>query len=266
MGVGTTPAATPAAASPAFTTSSGTPPGHEEEPSRRRRSLMTRAWSSSQPIVSTSHFIRARSLLSRLPWLLNTRRIASRVGISSSRGVKSSRASAGWGLAPRPPATNTRKPRSTLPSSPVRVVPITPMSLNMAWPQSVAHPEKLILNLRGRRCDSGLRTKCRYVASAHGVMSSTSYGHAPARWQPWTLRTVSPHASREVSPTVPRSRISSGTRSSSTKWNCTFWRVVMWPQPREYRSAMSAMRSSWSGSSPPQGTFTRTIWLWPPWR
>ena len=28
---------------------------------------------------------------------------------------------------------------------------MTPTSLNIAWPQSVAQPEKLILNLRGRR-------------------------------------------------------------------------------------------------------------------
>ncbi len=96
------------------------------------------------------------------------------VGSSSSRGVNSSRASAGCGLAPRPPATNTRKPASTVPSSSVRVVPTTPTSLNMAWPQSVAQPEKLILNLRGSRWASGLRRKCWKAASAHGVMSSTS--------------------------------------------------------------------------------------------
>ena len=38
--------------------------------------------------------------------------------------VNSSRASAGCGLAPRPPATNTRKPGSTVPSSSVRVAAI----------------------------------------------------------------------------------------------------------------------------------------------
>jgi hypothetical protein len=61
------------------------------------------------------------------------------------------------------------------------------------------------------------------------------------------LRTVSPQASRVVSPTEASSRMTSGTRSSSTKWNCTFWRVVRWPQPREYSSAMSAIMSSCSG-------------------
>ena len=87
----------------------------------------------------------------------------------SSLEVNSSRASAGCGLAPRPPATNTRKPASTVPSSRVRFTATTPTSLNMAWPQSVAQPEKLILNLRGRRCEIGLRRKCRNVASAHGL-------------------------------------------------------------------------------------------------
>ena len=169
-------------------------------------------------MVSTNHFMRARSLLSRLPWLENTRRIASIVSRSRSRGVNSSRASAGWGLAPRPPATNTRKPGSITgvpaPSSSRRVVAITPTSLNMAWPQSVAQPEKLILNLRGSRWTSGLRRKWSVVAWAHAVMSRTSCGQAPARWQPCTLRLVSPQASRLVIPTVARSRIRSGMRSS----------------------------------------------------
>ncbi len=39
------------------------------------------------------------------------------------------------------------------------------------------------------------------MASAQGLMSSTSKGQAPARWQPITLRTVSPQASRVVRPT-----------------------------------------------------------------
>ena len=148
--------------------------------------------------------------------------MASMVGSSSSRGVKSSRACAGCGLAPRPPAKNTRKPGSTVPSSRGRPTPITPTSLNIAWPQSVAQPEKLILNLRGKRCEYGWRSNQRAVASAHGVMSSFSCGHAPARWQPMTLRTVSPHASRDVSPTDAINRRISGVRSSSTKWNWTF--------------------------------------------
>ncbi len=68
----------------------------------------------------------------------------------------------------------TRNPASTVPLERVRLVAMTPASLNMAWPQSVSHPEKLILNLRGRRWPSGLRRKWRWAASAHCVMSSTS--------------------------------------------------------------------------------------------
>ena len=178
--------------------------------------------------------MRARNLLSRLPVCSNTRRIASNVGMSCSLAVNGSSASAGCGFAPSPPATNTRNPTSVVPvSGLVRWTAITPASLNIAWPQSVSQPEKLILNLRGRRCPSGLRTKCRYAASAQEVMSSSSWGQAPARWQPWTFRTVSPHASRVVSPTRPSTRKTSGMLSSSTKWNWMFWRVVRCPQPRE---------------------------------
>ena len=121
---------------------------------------------------------------------------------------------------------NTLKPASVVPSASVREVATTPTSLNIAWPQSVAQPEKLILNLRGRRCPYGWRSRKSVVALAHGVMSSTSCGHAPARWQPMTLRTVSPHASRDVSPTDAIRRRISGDCSSAMKWNCTFWRVV----------------------------------------
>ena len=232
IGVGTAPSPRPAGASPALSTASGRPPGHVEEATSILRSLKMRAWSSSKPMVSTSHFMRARSLLSRLPKFEKTRRIDSRVAISSSREVNSSRARAGCGLAPRPPAMNTRNPASRVPSATVRVAAITPMSLNIAWPQSVSQPEKLILNLRGMRCAKGLCRKCWKVASAHALMSRTSYGQAPARWQPWTLRTVSPQASREVRPTDAMSHSAAGTRSSWTKWNCTFCRVVRWPQPR----------------------------------
>ena len=47
----------------------------------------------------------------------------------------------------------------SVPSASVRVVATTPTSLNIAWPQSVAQPEKLILNLRGRRCAYGWRSR-----------------------------------------------------------------------------------------------------------
>ena len=46
---------------------------------------------------------------------------------------------------------NTLKPASVVPSGSVRVVATTPTSLNIAWPQSVAQPEKLTLNFRGSR-------------------------------------------------------------------------------------------------------------------
>ena len=45
--------------------------------------------------------------------------------------------------------------------------------------------------------------------------------------------------------------MTAGIRSSATKWNWTFWRVVMWPQPREYSRAIVASVSSCSGRSEP---------------
>ena len=48
-----------------------------------------------------------------------------------------------------------------------------------------------------------------------------------------TLRTVSLHASRVVSPTEPRRRMTVGQSSSCTKCIWKFWRVVMCAQPRE---------------------------------
>ena len=46
---------------------SGMPPGQVEDASRNWRVLSTRRWTSSKPSVCTTHFMRARSLLSRLP-------------------------------------------------------------------------------------------------------------------------------------------------------------------------------------------------------
>ncbi len=60
--------------------------------------------------------------------------------------------------------------------------------------------------------------------------------------------------------------MTSGIFVSCTKWNWMFWRVVMCPQPREYSSTSHPIISSCSGSIEPYGTFTRTIWFWPPWR
>ena len=193
------------------------PPGHDDDAGSVWRTLSTRRRTSSMPSWSTTHFMRARSLLSRLPVWSNTRSD----GLDGGQQVF-----AGGEVLQRhgrvrrgPEAAGDVDPEARLrPSRPrcVRVVAMTPTSLNMAWPQSVEQPEKLILNLRGRRWPSGLRTKWRKAASAHGVTSRNSWGQAPARWQAITLRTVSPQASREVRPTLARSRMTSGTLVSST--------------------------------------------------
>ena len=122
----------PAGASPAAVTSAGIPPGHDDDAGSVWRILITRRRTSSIPNWSTTHFIRARNLLSRLPVCSNTRNAASTVGNKSSRDVKSSSASAGCGFAPNPPAMYTRNPDSIEPSSRVRVAATTPTSLNIA--------------------------------------------------------------------------------------------------------------------------------------
>ena len=58
------------------------------------------------------------------------------------------------------------------------------------------------------------------------------------------LRTELPHASRVVKPASARRRIASSASCRRTKWNWMFWRVVMWPNPREYCSATSASACS----------------------
>ena len=144
---------------------------------------------------------------------------------------------------------------------------MTPTSLNMAWPQSVAQPEKLILNLRGRRWASGLRRKCWKVASAHGLMSRTSYGQAPARWQPMTLRTVSPQASRVVSPTDGQVAHDGGDLLELHEVELDVLAggdvapaaAVGLGDVGEHVELLGRDRRR-------TGSFTRTIWLWPPWR
>ena len=79
-GVGSVPVATPAGASPSSSTMAGMPPGQVDEASSSWRSRRTRRRSSSMPIWSTTHFRRARSLLSRLPKWSKVRRMASMVG------------------------------------------------------------------------------------------------------------------------------------------------------------------------------------------
>ena len=78
----------PAGSSPSICTSAGIPPGQEVDATRNLRWVSTRRWTSSKPSVSTSHFMRARSLLSRLPAWSNTLKQASIVGSNSSRGVE----------------------------------------------------------------------------------------------------------------------------------------------------------------------------------
>ena len=77
-------------------------------------------------------------------------------------------------------------------------------------------------------------------ASAYGVTSNGSSSATPAYGQAVMLRTELPQASRVVRPAAARSRIAGSASCSLTKCSWMFWRVVMCPKPREYRSATSA--------------------------
>ena len=156
------------------------------------------------------------------------------VGSRSSRAVNSSRASAGCGLAPRPPAMKTRKPgldravveragggddadvvEHGLAAVGVAAGEVDLELAGQALGERVAQ-EVLEGGLGPRRDVEDLeRAGAGEVAALHvadGVAAGLAGGEADRR----------------------RARASPrGRCSSSTKWNWMFWRVVMWPQPRE---------------------------------
>ena len=83
-----------------------------------------------------------------------------------------------------------------------------------------------------------------------------------------TLRTVFPHASRVDRPSSPIRRMKSGVSASFTWWNWTFSLVVTWPLFRgAYLADTTPSASICAADSPPNGTFTLTIWAsgwrWP---
>ena len=107
----------PAGASPCSSTTAGMPPGYVADAGRNLRSLRIRSRSSSIAHGVDEPLQRGRAACCRgCRSGPATRRIASMVGRRSSREVNSSSACAGCGLAPRPPAMNTLKPGSTVPS------------------------------------------------------------------------------------------------------------------------------------------------------
>ena len=73
------------------------------------------------------------------------------------------------------------------------------------------------------------------------------------------LRTVSPQASRVVTPASASRRSAAGRSWTLTKWNWMFWRVVMWPQPRLTGSATSPAASSMSAVSTPPTCLVRIM-------
>ena len=91
-------------------------------------------------------------------------------------------------------------------------------------------------------------------------MSNSSSFATPAHGSPVTFLTVLPQPSRLDSPDSPSSRIAGSISASGMWWIWTFWRVVMWPLfSGAYFSTTSAKDSICSGVTPPNGSFTRTM-------
>ena len=195
-------------------------------------SLSISALNASHPSLRMAYFMRAWPLFRRLPVRSKTRTTASQTGISLSGGRNSCSTQASCGDTDNPPPITTLKPISFRPSF-SRVRAMTPMSCIAPRAQSEGQPEKEILNLRGRAWQIGFLRKKRVTASPYGVTSNGSVVQTPAMGQAVMLRTVLPQASRVVRPVRSRASIASGTTAILTKWNCTFWRVVTCPKPRE---------------------------------
>ncbi len=115
----------------------------------------------------------------------------------------------------------------------------------MAARSSLA-PFTEILNLRGRKANSGCRVLHWRRISQNGRGSAISSTAMPASASVAMLRMVLPLVWMPCMSTLASSSITSALRSSGIQLNCTFRRVVMWPYPAFRRER----------TSPPPGTGT----------
>ena len=151
------------------------------------------------------------------------------------------------GVRPWPPPTRIRNPVSP----PRFLTSRTPISWNPVAARSSAPAEMAILNLRGRKANSGCSVDhCRMI-SAQTRGSSISSCAAPASGSQVTLRIQFPDVWMAcMSKAASRSRIS-GASTSLIQLNWMFWRVVKCPKPRSKSRAMPASPRSWSLDSTP---------------
>ena len=103
------------------------------------------------------------------------------------------------------------------------------MSWNQVTARSSCVPEMAILNLRGRKANSGWKVLHWRRISASGRGSITSSAATPANWSVVTLRTQLPEVWMACISTSASSARMSGTSSIFGQLNCMLWRVVKWP-------------------------------------
>jgi hypothetical protein len=103
------------------------------------------------------------------------------------------------------------------------------MSCTSTAARSSSEPLIAILNLRGRKANSGWKVDHCRISSAHTSGSVTSSGATPANWSVVMLRMQLPLVWIACICTVASSARMSGTRSSAGQLNWMFWRVLKWP-------------------------------------
>ncbi|MNT06063.1 hypothetical protein D3C72_1407150 [compost metagenome] len=104
-----------------------------------------------------------------------------------------------------------------------------PMSCICTTARSLAEAEIAILNLRGRKANSGWKVLHWRSSSASTRGSTVSSGVTPAKWSVVMLRTQLPEVWMPCISTLARSASTSGTRSRSIQLYWMFWRVEKWP-------------------------------------
>ena len=103
------------------------------------------------------------------------------------------------------------------------------MSCARVTARSTGEPLTAILNLRGRKANSGWSVDHCLSNSAPGRGSRISSAAAPAKWSAVTLRTQFPEVWMACMSTSARASRMSGTSFNFGQLNCTFWRVVKCP-------------------------------------
>ena len=103
------------------------------------------------------------------------------------------------------------------------------MSCTPTAARSCTAPLTAILNLRGRKANSGCSVDHWRMISHHTSGSTSSSGATPAKWSVVVLRMQLPLVWMACICTVASSARMAGTSSSLGQLNWMFWRVLKWP-------------------------------------